>query len=215
MKVLIAAFVYCVLFVVVELVTKKAKIDKEVSRKFVHVVAGATVAFLPLFMTFHEIAMLSLLFIVVMLLSKKVSLFSSIHEVKRSTYGEVYFPFAILITALAFPHKELFMYGLLVMAISDGFAGIAGQKYGNKKYRLLGSQKSYVGSCTFFVTALLIGFLVLGTLTNLALIEVVTISALAGGILTIVEAGLSYGFDNLVLPPMAASLFMVLKGIFG
>jgi len=208
-KVLIAATLYLLLFVAVEVVTKRQKLSKEMSRKFIHVVAGVTVAFLPYVMSFHEIAWLSLLFIAVMLISKKANVFSAIHEVKRSTYGEVYFPFAILLTALLFPRKELYVYGLLVMAISDGFASIIGQKYGKHKYSIFGTSKSYVGSGVFFVTALAIGSVVLASLTSISILAAVMMSLISGALLTVVEAGLSRGLDNLAIPLLAACLFDV------
>ncbi len=209
MKVISIASLYLILFVAVEVITKRTGVSKELSRKVVHVVAGTTAALLPLVMTFTEIAVLSLLFIPVMLVSKRANIFSSIHHVARRTYGEVYFPFAILITALVFPKTELYMYGLLVMAVSDGFASIVGQKYGKNTYRLFGAKKSYEGSVVFFVTAVAIGLGVLTTLTAVAAPAAVVISLGVGLLLTFVEAGLGRGLDNLVVPPLAALLMQI------
>jgi dolichol kinase len=124
LEVLTVALAYLLFFAIVEIVCKNRHIPKELSRKFTHIVAGTFAAFLPLFMTFHQIALLSFLFIPSMLFSKRKNIFSSIHEVDRQTYGEVYFAISIFLTALFFPHRELYMYGVLVMALSDACANI-------------------------------------------------------------------------------------------
>lgn len=197
MKVIVAALCYTTLFILVELVTRRANLNKELSRKIAHILSGTSVTFLPLFMSFQQIMILSLLFLPVMVISKRKNLFSSIHGVSRKTYGEVYFPTAIFLTALLFHDKRLFMYGVLVMSLSDGFASILGQKYGKKKYKLWQSEKSYVGSSAFFITTLIIGLVVMVQIP----VWVIVGSAL---VLTFAEACLSGGTDNLVLPPLAS-----------
>lgn len=189
----------------IELITRKSKLNKELSRKIAHILAGTSAAFLPLFMSFQQIMILSLLFLPVMIISKRKNLFSSIHEVSRKTHGEVYFPIAIFLTALLFPNRHLFVYGVLVMSLSDGFASVFGQKYGKKRYKLLRGEKSYVGSSVFFTMTLIIGLAVLVQIP----VWVIIGSAL---VLTFAEACLSGGTDNLVLPPLASGLiFGVIK----
>ena len=206
MNIIIAALFYLLLFIGVETVTKKLKLNKEISRKFIHIVSGVTVAFLPLFMSFHQIAILGVLFIPVMILSKKKNIFSSIHNVKRQTYGEIYFPVAIAITAILFPQKYLFMYGMLIMAISDGFASVIGQKYGKKTYELFNSKKSYIGSSVFLLCSIFIGYILLITLTSTNSIDSMLICIACAIILTFVEGSLSFGLDNLFLSPISALL---------
>jgi phytol kinase len=208
----IIATLYLIFFVAVEVVARKTTIITETSRKFVHIIAGVTAAMLPLFMTFPQISILSLMFIPIMLASRARNIFSSIHSVDRHTYGEVYFPLAILITSVLFPEKVLFIYGLLVMAISDGLAGIVGTKYGRRKYTTFWTEKSYVGSTTFFTTALVIGLVVLATMSSISLAEGFVISLIAAALLTIVEAISAKGLDNLILPPIAALLLKTLVG---
>jgi phytol kinase len=203
MKVVIAAAAYTVLFVAIELVTRKTRLHKELSRKLAHILAGTSAAFLPLIMSFSEIMVLSLLFLPVMLLSKRKNLFSSIHEVSRKTYGEVYFPVAIFVTAWLFPDRQIFMYGVLTMSLSDAFASIFGQAYGKRKYRLWQGKKSYVGSLAFFITTFAIGLAVTSGVP-------VWLLAAAAAALTLVEAGLAGGIDNLLIPPLASGLIWLL-----
>ncbi len=208
-KVLLVTTFFLVLFVVVEVITRKAKLNKELSRKIVHVISGVAVALLPLYLSFYQISVVGLLFIPVLLLSKKKNIFSSIHHVKRQTNGEVYFPIAIVLTAILFQQRYLFTYGILIMALGDGFASIIGQKFGKKTYSLFGSKKSYIGSLTFLIISFSIGIIVLNHQTYISGIEVVIISLVCSLILTFVEGCLSYGLDNLVIAPLAALLIEI------
>lgn len=213
LKVFIAALLYGLLFGSVELVTKHFKINKENSRKVVHIAAGVSAACLPLFMTFDEVIWLSLLFVPIMLVSKRRNIFSSIHQVKRLTYGEVYFPLAIFLTALLFPHKAIYVYGLLVMALSDGFASVVGQRYGKQKYIIGRSQKSYIGSATFFLISVLVGLCVLAAL-GANHWQAGLIGTGCALVLTLVEGVLPFGTDNLVLPPLASFLIWSAVRVF-
>ncbi|MEI7522426.1 MAG: hypothetical protein WCJ86_03080 [Candidatus Saccharibacteria bacterium] len=199
MIVIIAALYFTSLFILIELITRKSKLNKEISRKIAHILAGTSASLLPLFMDFQQIMVLSLLFLPVMFVSKRKNIFSSIHEVSRRTFGELYFPVSIFLTALLFRNNQLFMYGVLVMALSDGFASVFGQSYGKKKFKLWQGEKTYVGSSFFFIITVIIGLVVL---THVP-IWIVFVSALA---LTLAEASLSGGTDNLVLPPLASGL---------
>lgn len=211
-KILIAALLYGIFFGGVEVAGNRFRIPKETSRKTVHVIAGTTAAFLPFVMSFRQVALLSLIFVVVMLASKRINLFSAIHGVKRATYGEVFFPCAILLSAVFFPHKALYVYGLLVMALSDGFASIVGQKFGKRSYRIWASRKTYAGSATFLLLAVLIG-LGVQLVADVGLGPAAAVSLTLALILTMTEAAMPYGLDNLVLPPLAAFLLSVASSL--
>jgi dolichol kinase len=160
-------------------------------------------------MSFYSLAILGVIFIPVMFLSKNKNILTSIHHVSRKTYGEIYFPLSIVITALFFPIRYVFIYAILIMAISDGFASVVGQKYARKTYSILKSQKSYVGSFTFFALSLIIGIFVLYSLNIENTAISFLISFICAAILTIVEGALSYGLDNLLIPPLAALLLEI------
>lgn len=212
MSVLVVAGFYLLLFVAVEVIAKKSKLPAETSRKFIHIFAGVTAGLLPLVLSFSQIAFLALLFSVVMLVSKRQNFFRSIHGVQRSTYGEVYFPLAILFCALLFPARPAYMYGLFVMALSDGLASIAGQAFGKRKYTVGAAQKSYMGSGVFFATAFLIGIFLL-RYAGLPAPEVFVLAPVLAALLTLLEAVLSYGLDNLLLPIAAAALLQITVSI--
>lgn len=208
MKVLFFALFYLIFFITVEVISRRYKLNREYSRKIVHVIAGTTAGFLPFVMSFNEIAVLSFLFIPVLFISKKFNVLGSIHAVKRKTYGEIYFPVVILLMAISFQEKFIFMYGLLIMGISDGLAAIIGEKYGKKKYRIFSVRKTYIGSVTFFIASFLISVVVL-FIFNAPFAQALILVVLLSAILTIVEAFLSAGLDNLILSPLAAILLLM------
>src|SRR5687768_7390996 len=83
---------------------RRGLLRNEFGRKFVHIVVGTFVAFWPLFLTWEQIIFLSLAFITVVLVSKKLRLFRAIHSVQRPTYGEAFF--AITVGLLAFVTQD-------------------------------------------------------------------------------------------------------------
>jgi phytol kinase len=204
MNIIFAALLYAALFITVELAAKKYPFSGGFWRKVVHILAGLFSAALVFEMSFAQIVFLGVFFSAAMLFSKKINLFSSIHQVKRPTYGEVFFPLSIAIVALIFPVKILYLYGVLVLSISDGLAGLVGQRFGKKTYRI-SSKKSYAGSFAFFISAVLIGLALL-PLFGLVFLKSFIASLVLAALLTIAEGALPLGLDNLILPPLAALL---------
>jgi dolichol kinase len=68
--------------------------------------------------------------------------------------GSSYMMFGFLITCLFFP-KGLVITAWLVLIISDCFAAILGVKYGSPLF----NRKSYIGSASFFLSAVLVSII--------------------------------------------------------
>lgn len=183
------------------MLARKRRVLTEFTRKAVHIVAGISAAFLPFFMPFNAIALLALVFLIVMVLSRVLRVFTSVHNVERRSYGELLFPIAVGAMAVLFPEEQLYMYGILVMAISDGLAGAVGARYGRRTYSIGSARKSYEGSGIFFISCLIITALMIPRPGSVAIVAV----------LTIVEALSSKGMDNLLLPPTAAVLLLAVR----
>jgi dolichol kinase len=196
-----AAAYFLTLFIGIEFIARKTSIPKELSRKLAHIIAGVSAAFLPSIMPFSSIVILAVVFLIVMILSRHFHLFKSIHDVKRHSYGELFFPVAIGLMALLFPEAMFYTYGILVMAIADGLAGLLGAQFGRKVYRLGNAKKSCIGSAVFFVTCSAIGWIIMPHIGIFAIALV----------LTLVEAASTKGVDNLLLPPIAAMLLMSIQ----
>jgi phytol kinase len=207
MKIIIVAAIYGLVFLGLELLALKTKPSPEAARKLAHLIAGVGAACLPLFLSFLEIAVVAVLFLVGMAISMQRRLFSSVHGVERKTHGELYFPVGILLCSLLFPTNLLYMYGVLAIGVSDALASLVGQTYGRKTFRLFGARKTYAGSWAFFIATIIIGALLLVAFTPAPLWAIAAVSLVAASILTLVEAASSRGLDNLFVPLAAAGCF--------
>jgi phytol kinase len=200
----VAAFsvVFVALLAGAEATHRRWKVEPELARKSAHVSSALVAATLPWFMSFPAVAVLALLFVPFMFLSRRLDLFPAVHAVERSTLGEMWFPLGVAVVALAVPEHGPYAYGILVMGLSDAIAGLVGQRYGHRAFRILGAWKTYAGSTAFFATTVAL------TVAALALMGAVSPAAVVAlaATLTVVEASLGGGTDNLVLPVTAAAL---------
>lgn len=129
----------------------------EITRKFIHISVATFAAFWPLFMSWGDIGSMSILLFFGVLLSKRISLFHSIYDVKRLTWGEIFFPVSIGMAALLHADTAAYVAAMLHLGIADGMAAIVGTLIGGKhRYKILGHTKSRAGTITFYVCSFLI-----------------------------------------------------------
>lgn len=200
-----ASLVFLSVLAAAEAATRRWSIAPEVSRRLAHLASGVLAAALPLVMSFPAVVVLALLFIPFMVISRRRGLLPAIHGVERATWGEAYFPLGVLLTAALFPAPAPYAYGVLVMGVSDPFAGFAGQRYGRRSYRVLRAHKTYVGSAVFLVTTLVLSVGVMAVASGLSPSSIAVVPGLAVG-LTAVEGLSGGGIDNVLLPVVAAGL---------
>lgn len=209
MRDIVAVAGFSVVFVALlagaEAANRRWKLEPELARKSAHVSSAAVAATLPWFMSFPAVAVLALLFVPFMLVSRRLDLFPAVHAVERSTLGEMWFPLGVAAVALAVPDRGPYAFGVLVMGLSDAAASIVGQRYGNRAFRILGAWKTYAGSTTFLLTTLALTAAALAMTGGLSPASLPVAVGVAGA-LTLVEAALGGGTDNLVLPVVAAGL---------
>ena len=149
------------------------------------------------------------LFVPFMLASRKFGIFPAVHSVERSTLGEVYFPLGVGLAAALVPSAVPYTFGVLVMALSDAFASLAGRRWGKRKYSVFRADKTLLGSGVFLASTVVL------TLGALALGGRLTAGSVAAGLalalgLTIVEGVLAGGIDNVVLPVAGAALLALI-----
>lgn len=202
MKLIIFLVISTVFLLSVEIVKRKFSISSSTTRRISHVGAASIAAVSPLFIDKYLIILVCLGFAVSMFISRKLSLFSSIHLVNRKTLGEVFLPLGEAISAVIFlPHAIMsFQYGILVMGFSDAIAGYVGEKFGKHPLVFFNNRKSIEGSLTFFFVTLIITTIFNPSLGLHLIIVPIT--------LTIMEFFLGYGSDNLIIPAVSSYLFM-------
>lgn len=195
----VSAAVFVGILTAAEAATRRWGIDGELSRKMVHVSSGVAAACLPLVMSFRTVVALSLAFVPFMVVARRIDLFPAVHRVERTTLGEVWFPLGVALAAALVPHRTAFVFGVLVMGLSDALASLAGRRWGRRGYRALGATKTWLGSAVFFGTTVVLGLIATGG-------QAVGGVLAAAAVLTVVEGLLGGGTDNVALPVTAAAL---------
>ena len=213
--ILVYGYVAFLLVFTEKIVAKKYPL---VSRKILHILVGNIAFFLPVFQT-REIMVFVAAgpFIVFTFL---MSSYSPIKSMRGKTseaghgFGLVYY--AIAWTVLAyffFNHKEIIAIGILAMSYGDGFASLIGIKYGKRKYKVFGDQKSIVGSFTMmvftFVTIIIALLYYSISFPETMLVSLVGIAALSA----VVEGVTPKGLDNLSVPFVTALLYFIVQGV--
>lgn len=195
------AIVFLIL-VFAEYLSRYKGVHSELTRKIVHVLVGMFVAFWPFFLSWRQIQLLSVLFLVVVLVSIKLNIFGSIHAVSRNKMGEVLF--AVIIGLLAFISTDpwIFAAAMLHLSLADGLAAVVGLAYGDgNSYRIMGRTKSLAGSLAFFFSSIAIMlWYVSFSGTEPSAVAVLWLPVAA----TIAENLSGEGTDNLVIPVLVA-----------
>ena len=194
------------LCVLVEAVAQHTSLSPESARKLVHIPSGIVGALLPLVLSFAEIAGLAAGFAALMVLSLRFGIFTRIHDVTRSTYGEVYFPLGIAALAVVCPQPAPFAYGVLVLGVGDGSAAVIGGRLGKRIVPLVQTTKTLWGCGAFLASCSVLGFALLASAGGSLPYTLVAAAAIALA-LTPVELFLTQGLDNLALPVLAGMLF--------
>jgi phytol kinase len=198
----ITVTVVFVLLCVSELWWRGSRVHSELSRKFVHITVGSFVAFWPFFLSWHQIELLSLAFLIAVTISKYLHIFNAIHSVQRPTWGELFFAIAVGLVAFITHNKWIYMTALLQMSLADGLAAIVGLRYGKRhKYLVFGQVKSIIGTFTFFVVSVLTLIVYMQFVTMHS--DTILILSLAI-IASLVENLGALGLDNLFVPLLIA-----------
>ena len=204
MKIAIFIIISGLLLGLVEILKRKLSLSTSVTRRMSHIGATIIAAASPLFISKTIIVVACFSFAITVFFLRKTKLLSSIHDVERTSYGDVFLPIGEAITAMLFLPTNIlaFQFGVLIMGISDALAGLIGEKFGKHHIQFLNNKKSLEGSLVFFVTSLILTFFFFPIFGyQLILIPLV---------LTFVEFVFVFGLDNLILPMVAAFLAQLL-----
>lgn len=211
-NILIVLILYTIVFVGSELSYRKFHLSFISSRKTAHIAGSIVSFFLPYFISNISAVGIGILFTLIIFISKRKYLFKGIHDKKGLSIGEVVFPLGIALSALFVWPLSIVAYqgSCLVLGLSDGLAGYIGNVYGKKSYKVFGGNKTIEGSIIFFLftLAIFISYYILYR-SSVSVFEVILLSIYAFGI-TFVEAILSCGWDNLIIPITAGLTFVLI-----
>lgn len=205
MQLIFLTLTSCVLIAGVEIFKRRFSIPTFYTRRVIHIGTAAVAGTAPLFVTKDELIVVSIIFAVLLLAGHFSSLLSAIHGVERKTFGDVYLPLSVALSAQLFlpDHLMAFQFGIFIMGISDPLAGLVGEKFGKHHFIIFSNKKSLEGSLAFFASALILTLLFVPTFSYY--------SILIPTVLTLVEFIFAYGLDNLALPIIAAYLIQLIK----
>lgn len=198
-----------------EYLCRKRILKGEYARKFVHIITATFAAFWPLFLSYYEIAILSLIFAAAVVVIKKFKILRSFHAVRRVTYGELWYALGIGLVALLFQDNAIYAIAILHMALADGFAAVVGVGLGKKavNYRYRHATKSVAGTTTFFGISFALNlyyWLGVGVdpfaIQSVSTILPVMLSIGAATILSFAEVISPKGSDNVIVPVLAGAL---------
>lgn len=172
----------------------------ERARKFVHILVGAFVAFWPWLMTWRQIQLISLAFLVSVFFNRRYKIFHALFSVSRRSYGEITFAIAVGASALITTNKVYFMIGMLHLALADGVAALVGRKVSkNWQYKVFGQTKTVFGSMSFWLVSLWILGIGLALSGSDTYQNVTAALLIIPPIATTIENILPFGLDNLGL----------------
>jgi dolichol kinase len=203
LEAIFAIVVLAAILVVSEILWKRVEVHPELARKFVHITCGVFIAFLPFWVSYNWIMILSAGFVAVNLLNHKFKIFNAIRAVRRQSWGDVLFGVGVFAVAWFEPSPWLFAMSLLMVSLADGFAAIFGVTYGEKhgKYYLFTQPKTIVGSATFIAVSAVV--LIIGLVADNYFadpLQLWPLVAMLPLLLVCVENLSVFGLDNLTLP---------------
>lgn len=212
---LLIAFLYVsIVLGVSEVLRRGLKLSVDLTRKFVHIAVGM-IAF-PLVLLFQawQFAIIPpLAFIVVNSISYRRQIFSGMETGERGQLGTVYFPisFSILIPLL-WSQPALLVASLMPMTWGDAFAALIGQRFGARKFTILGQTRSLEGTLAMFGFSLGAVFLTLLFFAQ-PIAPSFIVAFIVALIASIVEAVSPFGIDNLTVPLSSAIVLVALKSL--
>lgn len=181
------------------------------SRKFIHIMVGNIIFILPVFKTWWVMTFLAAApFIPLTFLISPYSPIKMEHKV--SSYGHglglVYYSISwTLLALLFFDRPWIIGIGIAAMSYGDGLASLIGEKYGRRKYNVLGDVKSVEGSLAMFITLLITLPLIL--LYYVQPIEWPIIFAIAA-MATMIEGVTPKGLDNITACMGSVAVYLLI-----
>ncbi len=192
-----------------ELLRHRLHGTQEFSRKFVHMLTGILVAFVPFFVqTPWPLLVIGVAFAAFNYVAVKRGWLQAMHDMHRKTYGTVFYPiaFTLLVLLLWHSHKPILITAMLLLAIGDALAAIVGENIRRPRlYHFGQDKKSLQGTAAMFLSSLMIVVLALYiTRPDLTTAHIFWYGALVAVFATACEAVSFQGSDNLTVPLGAA-----------
>tara|TARA_Y100001968_G_scaffold174396_1_gene159837 strand:+ start:264 stop:869 length:606 start_codon:yes stop_codon:yes gene_type:complete len=174
--------------------------QREFSRKIVHIGIGPVIPLAWWLKIPTPIAIIaSSVVTIVLIINYRFRFISAVEDVDRKSYGTIAYATSITILLILFwnEHPEAVSAGVLMMAFADGLAGLVGRKISSPKWKIVGQEKSFLGTLTMgLVGMLILYFMVQISGSPIDLLRIFAIASLAVSL----EQISPWGIDNLSVP---------------
>jgi len=221
------SLLYAIILFLGELIYKTFNLKSEVVRKSVHFLIGISTLLFPFyFKNYWSVGLLSIIFLLLMLISKHFGFLKSINKINRQSFGSYYYPLSIsLVFIIYFFSKDLVLYYLpiLILSICDPIAALTGIKYKAIMVRKnndsiiiqFGTEgKTYIGSFFFFITSIIITYYTLSFFYRINSSKMVLETLSIALISSFTEAISKKGSDNITIPISVVLSLLLFKYYF-
>lgn len=197
---------FLALFALGELLYHKFNVKAELTRKLIHFGTGLLTLLFPVLLGNHWLVLLLCsTFAVILIASLRYNLLKSINAIDRQSIGSLSYPVSVYCCYLAFDYfgqQYLYFYlPVLILAICDPIAALAGKKWPVGPYRVRSERKSLMGSGAFFLTAFALAVALSAGLGHPFSTGILFLHALAVAAVAAFTEGISTkGSDNLTIP---------------
>ena len=182
----------------------KKIISSEVARKSVHITHAFIIASWPFFTNYKVVIAGEVMSFVLVAVARAFKLFGPFREVERLSWGEFFFPLAVICMAIIEPDKWVFVAAVMHFGLADAFAAIIGDRIKRGHYIVFdhNHKKSLVGTAVFWIiscgitTWFISNHAVPGTALWPMIVVVPTLTALTENISP-------WGSDNFTVPLLA------------
>lgn len=222
LRILAVITVAVIFWAIFEWILHRLNEDNEASRKLLHIIHGVGLAVMAFVAPLWAVAIVDAIFLALVIAGRYIYKYKlkyigplqylgKLYKVGRPSYGELLFPLSVIATAFIAHSEWEFAAAMLVLALADSAAALIGKRYGKKTaYKILGQNKSIIGSAAFYVVTLTVvaGYIRLG---GPGFSEGLPLALLWMPIVITAAENLGvYGSDNLLIPIVAVLLLNML-----
>lgn len=207
---LVASFLY--IGVIIATSSLFSKVNKETSRKFIHIMLSNWWFIAMIFFDNMWFAAIGpTIFVVINYLSYKFNIIKVMERDEKDGLGTVYYALTLLILALItfgpLKNPTIGLVGVLVMGYADGLAAIVGKGVKSPSLKISGNTKTVAGSITMFIVSLII---ISGALVYFGIASWFLKAFVMAIIVTIAEAVSVKGIDNLFVPLLTSGMIFLI-----
>ncbi len=195
------------LLFVIHLLARRFGWRPEWQRKTLHVAVGSSALGFPwLFDRPWQVAMVCTLGALIMLALRTVprlrqSLGRCVHDVKRSSLGELLLVLSIVVLFWLTDGQGLhYVLPLAILTFADASAALVGMSYGKHRFAVIDGTKSGEGVATFAALAFCLSLSMLALLSELPWQTLLLLALSVTYLSTLIETVSWRGLDNLLIP---------------